>query len=86
MNRDKLNHVSPEAVSIAALDVLDRLDRGDTEVQVAGLAVALLAVTRRIGVDRHDLLAVANNVMNAKDASGPGFTAMRDYVNYEVAA
>lgn len=86
MNRDRLNHVSAEAVSNAALDVLDRLDRGDTEVQVAGLAVALIAVTRRIGVDRQDLINVANNILNAKDANGPGYNALRDYVNYEVAS
>lgn len=86
LDRDRLNHIGPERVGQVALDALDRLDQHDVEAQVAGLAVALMAVVRRIDMDRQDVMNVAARILDNKAVDTPTFRALRDYINYEVAA
>lgn len=84
MNRDKLNHIDPERVAQAALDILDKVTDLDAEVQPAAVAMTLIAFARRKGVDVGDLFTVANNILGSNHADGPSFTAIQLYMKHEV--
>lgn len=85
LDRDQFNHVNPEQVAHDALRVMDILDHDNPERQVAGLAVALLAVVRRTGADRQDLMTVADNILADKAVRTPAYSALQDYIHHEVA-
>lgn len=86
LDRDRINHVSPERVAQVALDALDRTDQGDTEVQLVGIATALLAIIRRTSAEAHQLLTVATNILNSKHAETPSHQAIQEYVHHEISA
>lgn len=86
LDRDKINHVSPERVAQVALDALDRTDQGDAEVQVVGIATALLAIVKRTSVEANHLLTVATNILNSKHADTPSHQAIQEYVHHELSA
>lgn len=86
LDRDKINHVSPERVAQVALDALDRTDQGDTEVQVVGIATALLAVVQRTAAEANHLLTVASNILGSKHVETPSHQAIQDYVHHEISA
>lgn len=84
MDRDRMNHLDPGTVAIAALNNLDRVSDNDKEVQAVALAVTLLAYSRRHGADTGDLFTVANNMLASKHVKHPSFEALRLYVRHEL--
>jgi len=84
MNRDKLNHIGPEETAQAALDVLDRVNDLNPEVQPAAVAMVLIAFARRTGTDVGDLFTVANNILGSNWADGPAFRAIHLYMKHEI--
>lgn len=83
MDRDRMNHLDPGTVAIAALNNLDRLSDHDKEVQAVALAATMLAYARRHGADPGDLFTVANNVLASKHVRHPSFEALRLYIRHE---
>ena len=84
MNRDQLNHVDPEAVAQAALNMLDKVSDLNPEVQPAAVAMTLIAFARRNGVEVGHLFTVANNILGSNHADGPSFNAIKLYMQHEV--
>lgn len=85
MNRDRLNHLNPDAVAQASLDILDRVTDLNPELQPAAVAMSLIAFARRKGVDVGDLFTVANNILGSKHVEGPSFQAIQLYMKHEIA-
>ena len=86
LDRDKINHVCPERTAQVALDALDRTDQGDTEVQIVGLATALMAVVQRTAAEANHVLTVALNILGSKHADTPSHQAIQEYVHHEISA
>lgn len=86
LNRDDLNHVSPEEVAQGALGILDRVSDSAPEPQVVALAAAFIVFLRRIGasVPAEDIMTVARNVLGSNSADGPSFNALRSYALHEL--
>lgn len=84
INIDRLNHLNPDRAAQSALQCLDSVSDSAPEVQPVGLAMALLAFSRRVGRDVGDFFNVANNMLHDKEAEGPSFRAINMYMHNEV--
>ncbi|UFS66960.1 hypothetical protein LO749_20930 [Paracoccus denitrificans] len=86
IDRDSINHVCPERVAQVALDALDRTDQGDTNVQIVGLAAALMAIVQRTSAEANHILTVARNILGSKHADTPSHQAIQEYIHHEISA
>ncbi|AMD61418.1 hypothetical protein V6R85_02385 [Agrobacterium sp. CCNWLW32] len=85
MNRDRLNHLPPKPVAIAALNFLDSVSDHNKETQAVALAVTLLAYAKRNMIDVGDVFTVANNLLHAhQDEKDPNMVALQLYVRHEL--
>ncbi|QOV06091.1 hypothetical protein CPT_Pasto_017 [Rhizobium phage Pasto] len=84
IDKDALNSVNPEVVSLEALNLLDAVSDHQKEVQAVALAITLLAYCRRHGTDPGDIFTVANNVLASKHVETPNFIALKTYIRHEL--
>ncbi len=84
IDKDKLNHLGPKAVAVAALGMLDTVSDHDKEVQATALALTLLAYVRRHGIDVGDVFTVANNILADPRVNEGELRALHLYVTHEL--
>lgn len=84
MNRDKLNHLPPKPVAIAALNFLDSVSDHNKETQAVALGVTLLAYVKRHSIDVGDVFTVANNILHDQEEKDQSMIALQLYVRHEL--
>lgn len=84
MNRDKMNHLPPGPVGVAALNFLDGVSDHNKETQAVALGVTMLAYVKRHGIDVGDVFTVANNILADQDTKTPSLIALQNYVRHEL--
>jgi hypothetical protein len=84
MNRDKLNHLPPKPVALAALNFLDSVSDHNKETQAVALGVTLLAYVKRHNIDVGDVFTVANNILHDQEEKDQSMIALQLYVRHEL--
>lgn len=75
----------PARVRQPAFAVIDRLQGFTPGEQMIGMGLALLACTQAAGINLHDVLTVAQNILGDADYMSPHMRAVRDYASNEIA-
>lgn len=84
MNRDKLNHLPPKPVAVAALNFLDTVSDHNKETQAVALAATMLAYAKRHSIDVGDVFTVANNILHDQHEKDESLIALQLYVKHEL--
>jgi hypothetical protein len=85
-NLDALVNAPPQAVAEVSFRVIDAIqDDPRMHVQAAGVASAFLLLCERLKLNAQEVFTAANNVLHDERHGGSKhFSAVRDYIHYEI--
>jgi hypothetical protein len=81
----KLTNADPASIAQATYHVINALQSLPAEDRALASAIHLKLTTEITGVDRHDLMTLADNLMSSPDGQGRSteFRAAKDYMENE---
>jgi len=83
-NRDQLGNADVHETAVAAMSVIDTLQKHNKGVQIAAICAAFKLLSERCNVPLSDAMTITNNIMNHADGRRPEFKAVEAYLKNEL--
>ena len=84
MNVDRLNNLAVLDGAMAAMEVVNALQRHSPEARVVGAAAVFRLLAEHLRLDVQGAMSATSNLMNHADGRRPEFAAVSEYISKEL--
>lgn len=84
LNHDRMMNLPVIDGALAAMQVVDSLQRHQPEARILGAAAVFVLLAERFGVSMQDVMGATKKLMNHAEGRRPEFAAIGEYLRHEV--